>query len=116
VAVLLQDLKSRAALADSSKAANDEVEADGARSGEMETRFYKAESKEDVESLMTALTNFVFPDTWETNGGEGVMVEVGSKLVIRQTPEVHRAIAEFNRELQAAGADTATASSDASER
>ena len=111
MAVLLQDLKSRAALADSSKSANDEVEADGARSGEMETRFYKAESKEDVESLMTALTNFVFPDTWETNGGEGVMVEVGSKLVIRQTPEVHRAIAEFNRELQAA-----TASSDASER
>ena len=74
------------------------------RSGAMETRFYHAESKEDVEALMTALTSFVFPGTWETDGGEGVMVQVGAKLVIRQTPEVHKAIAEFIRELQAAGA------------
>lgn len=99
VAVLLRDLKSRAAIADSSKSGGQTV-----RSGAMETRFYHAESKEDVEALMTALTSFVFPGTWETDGGEGVMVQVGAKLVIRQTPEVHKAIAEFIRELQAAGA------------
>jgi hypothetical protein len=98
VSVLLRDLKTRAAMPDSSKASNGQSEP-----GRMETRFYNAESKEDVEALMTALTNFVFPDTWETNGGEGVMVEVGSKLVVRQTSEVHKAIAEFNSELQAAG-------------
>ncbi len=96
VAVLLRDLKSRAALADSSKSA-----AQAVRSSGMETRFYQAESKDDVEALMTALTSFVFPGSWETDGGEGVMVQVGSKLVIRQTPEVHKAIAEFIRELQA---------------
>ena len=96
--MLLRDLKTRAAMPDSSKASNGQSEP-----GRMETRFYNAESKEDVEALMTALTNFVFPDTWETNGGEGVMVEVGSKLVVRQTSEVHKAIAEFNSELQAAG-------------
>ena len=54
---------------------------------------------------MTALTSFVFPDKWETNGGDGVMVEVGSRLVIRQTSEVHKVIAEFIRELSAAGQD-----------
>lgn len=98
VAVLLEDLKARAAMADSSKSAGQTV-----RSGTMETRFYHAESKDDVEALMTALTSFVFPGTWETDGGEGVMVQVGSKLIIRQTPEVHKAIADFIRELQAAG-------------
>lgn len=103
VAVLLEDLKARAALADSSKSAGEAV-----RSGAMETRFYHAESKEDVEALMTALTSFVFPGTWETDGGEGVMVQVGSKLVVRQTPEVHKAIAEFIRELQAAGTPAST--------
>jgi hypothetical protein len=102
VSVLLNDLKSRAALVDSSRAVSDNAETDGARSSGMETRFYKAETKEAIESLMVALTNFVFPDSWETNGGQGVMVAVGSKLVVRQTPEVHKAIAEFVRELQAA--------------
>jgi hypothetical protein len=98
VAVLLKDLKARAVTTDSSKS-----ESKAVKSGAMETRFYLAESKDDGESLMTALTSFVFPGTWETNGGEGVMVQVGSRLVIRQTPAVHKAIAEFIRELQSAG-------------
>ena len=69
----------------------------------METRFYSAESKEDVESLTTALISFVFPDKWKTNGGDGVVVAVGSRLVIHQSSEVHKAIDEFIRELHAVG-------------
>lgn len=98
VSVLLRDLKTRAAMPDPPGADNGQSEP-----GRMETRFYSAESSEDAVALMTALTSFVFPDTWETNGGEGVMVEVGSRLVIRQTLEVHKAIADFVRELHAAG-------------
>jgi hypothetical protein len=103
VSVLLGDLKARAELAESVEAADDDE-----KPNRLETRFYKAESREDVEMLMTALTNFVFPDTWETNGGKGVMVEVGSKLVVRQTPEVHRAIAQFNSELQSGGGNASS--------
>lgn len=54
VAVLLKDLKSGVALADSSKSPGQAI-----RSSGMETRFYPAESKEDVEPLVTALTSFV---------------------------------------------------------
>lgn len=96
--VLLRDLKARAAMPSPTNADNAQSEP-----GRMETRFYGAQSSEDAVALMTALTSFVFPDTWETNGGQGVMVEVGSKLVIRQTSEVHRAIADFVRELHTAG-------------
>lgn len=105
VSVLLKDLETRSALTNSSKAGSGPSD-----SNRMETRFYTAESKEDAEALMTALTNFVFPDKWETNGGEGVMVEVGSKLVIRQTSKVHKAIAEFISELHAAGASSPVSS------
>lgn len=94
ISVLLKDLKERAA-----NASSPETRVDPRR---METRFYQAGSKEEAEALMTALTSFVFPDTWETDGGKGVMIEVGSKLVVRQTPEVHKAIAEFISELRAA--------------
>tara|TARA_R110002072_G_scaffold302100_1_gene483913 strand:- start:81792 stop:83426 length:1635 start_codon:yes stop_codon:yes gene_type:complete len=100
ISVLLRDLESRSALLEPSKVENGPVD-----SNRMETRFYNAGSKEDAEALMTALTSFVFPDKWETNGGDGVMVEVGSRLVIRQTSEVHKVIAEFIRELSAAGQD-----------
>lgn len=105
ISVLLKDLETRSALPSASKAGSEPGD-----SNRMETRFYTAESKEDAEALMTALTNFVFPDKWETNGGDGVMVEVGSKLVIRQTSEVHKAIAEFIRELHAAGANSPASS------
>lgn len=97
VSVLLRDLKTRVAMPDPANADNGQSEP-----GRMETRFYSAESSEDAVALMTALTSFVFPDTWETNGGEGVMVEVGSRLVIRQTSDVHKAIGDFVRELHAA--------------
>ncbi|MGZ0167018.1 MAG: hypothetical protein ACKVII_24095 [Planctomycetales bacterium] len=102
ISVLLRDLKTRATMPDASTAENAQSEP-----GRMETRFYSAESSEDAVALMTALTSFVFPDTWETNGGEGVMVEVGSRLVIRQTSDVHKAIADFVRELHAASDNAA---------
>jgi len=102
ISVLLRDLKTRATMPDTSTAENAQSDP-----GRMETRFYSAESSEDAVALMTALTSFVFPDTWETNGGEGVMVEVGSRLVIRQTSDVHKAIADFVRELHAASDNSA---------
>ena len=98
ISILLRDLELRSALREPSKAGPERDD-----SGRMETRFYSAESKEDAKALTTALTSFVFPDKWETNGGDGVVVEVGARLVIHQSSEVHKAIDEFIRELHAAG-------------
>ncbi len=97
--LLLKDLKFRVALADSSKSADQAI-----RSSGMETRFYPAESKEAVEVLMTALASVVYPGLWEAE--EGVIVQVGSKLFIRQSSEIHQAIIDFIRELKFADAMT----------
>jgi len=63
------------------------------------TKFYRVGTAEEVESLKEALITFVYPDKWEANGGTGIMQEAGSALVVRQTPEVQKAIAEFLAEL-----------------
>ena len=97
--LLLKDLKFRVALADSSKSADQAI-----RSSGMETRFYPAESKEAVEVLMTALASVVYPGLWEAE--EGVIVQVGSKLFIRQSSEIPQAIIDFIRELKFADAMT----------
>jgi len=93
--LLLKDLKFRVAVADSSKSADQAI-----RSSGIEARFYPAESKEAVEVLMTALASVVYPGLWEAEGGEGVIVQVGSKLFIRQSSEIHQAIIDFIRELK----------------
>jgi|GEM_PF-1892502 hypothetical protein len=63
------------------------------------TQFYLVGTAEEGESLKEALITFVYPDKWEANGGTGIMQEVGSTLVVRQTPDVHKAIAAFLSEL-----------------
>ena len=42
----------------------------------------------------------------QAEGGEGVIVQVGSKLFIRQSSEIHQAIIDFIRELKFADAMT----------
>ena len=64
-----------------------------------DTRFYRLDAAEQVDALREAIISFVFPDRWETNGGTGFMRAVGTTLVVRQSPEVHKAIAEFIAEL-----------------
>ncbi|MBC8290508.1 MAG: hypothetical protein H8E37_09345 [Planctomycetes bacterium] len=63
------------------------------------TQFYNSRSVDEVAALREALTTLVFPETWETNGGEGFMHDVGPTLIVRQTPRVHSAIARFLLEL-----------------
>lgn len=90
IEVLLQDIRDRPV--------RTEVAPEKAEPAQ-ETRFYKVATPEEVESLQEALITFVFPDTWETNGGSGEMLGVGQSLVVRQTAEVHEAIAAFLKEL-----------------
>ena len=90
IEVLLRDIRSRPAPEAVMPESADQPE---------ETRFYKVSTPEEVESVQEALITFVFPDTWETNGGNGEMLGVGRSLIVRQTPEVHAAIAAFLKEL-----------------
>jgi hypothetical protein len=59
------------------------------------TRFYKTRSTEEITALRTAIVSFVAPDSWETNGGEGIIHEVGTTLIVKQTSQVHAKLTTF---------------------
>lgn len=63
------------------------------------TRFYDVADTVDADRLVTALKSFVYPDRWNANIGSGEVIAVGQSLIIRQTPEVHAAIAAFLAKL-----------------
>ncbi|HLQ46959.1 MAG TPA: hypothetical protein VK137_19605, partial [Planctomycetaceae bacterium] len=67
-----------------------------------ETRFYKAGSKAEAESLERLLQEFVAPNTWDVSGGRGVLRSAEDRLIVRQTPAVNEQIEQFFREYQLA--------------
>lgn len=107
IEVLLHDLRERSPLRAPAVAnTNSEPEPNSKPEPDSEpetvdavTRFYRMQPTQEVDALREAIISFVFPDRWESNGGTGFMQEVGTTLVVRQTPEVHKAIAEFLAEL-----------------
>ena len=79
-----------------------------AQDNRLKTQFYRARNDSEVTALREALTTLVFPETWETNGGDGFIHDVGPTLIIRQTPRVHSAIEGFLLELKAGDGSTET--------
>jgi hypothetical protein len=59
------------------------------------TRFYKTRSVEEIAALRTAIVSFVAPESWETNGGEGIIHDVGTTLIVKQTSQVHAKLTTF---------------------
>jgi len=50
------------------------------------------QADESVRQLVDLITRMVFPDSWRVHGGLGTIAYFRGKLVIRNTPEVHRAL------------------------
>lgn len=48
---------------------------------------------EGLEAVCVFITHSVSPESWEQNGGTGLIAGFGGLLVVRTTPENHRAIA-----------------------
>ena len=94
IALLLQELR---------QARKDTVKEDAApKANELETRFHKAKSKDEAESLERLILTFVSPATWDVSGGRGVLRTAEDRLIIQQTKAVHDQIDLFLREYQQA--------------
>lgn len=93
VAVLLHELR---------RASNNDKTSSQANSFKLVTRFHRAASKAEAESLEQLLMTFVAPATWDSSGGLGVLRTAGDRLVIRQTSTIHEQIDRFLREYQQA--------------
>jgi hypothetical protein len=48
---------------------------------------------ESVKTLVNIIVDTVFPDSWRDNGGSGTISYFNKRLVVRNTPEVHKALA-----------------------
>ncbi|MCX7421162.1 MAG: hypothetical protein NT013_16695 [Planctomycetia bacterium] len=73
-----------------------------ANSDDLVTRFYRARSKAVAESLERLLLTFVAPNTWDVNGGKGLLRIAEDRLIIRQTKTVHDQIDRFLRDYEQA--------------
>ena len=94
IALLLQELR---------QARKDTVKEDAApKANELDTRFHKAKSKDEAESLERLILTFVSPATWDVSGGRGVLRTAEDRLIIQQTKAVHEQIDRFLREYQQA--------------
>lgn len=61
-----------------------------------------AATREDAaDAVAEAIETGVAPDTWKDNGGFATIRNFAGRLIIGQTPENHRRIAEFLRALRA---------------
>ncbi len=72
------------------------------KTADLETRFHKAKSKDEAESLERLILTFVSPATWDVSGGRGVLRTAEDRLIIQQTKAVHDQIDLFLREYQQA--------------
>ncbi len=72
------------------------------KAADLETRFHKAKSKEEAESLERLILTFVSPATWDVSGGRGMLRTAEDRLIIQQTKAVHDQIDLFLREYQQA--------------
>lgn len=73
-----------------------------ANSHDLVTRFYRTRSKAEAESLERLLLTFVAPNTWDVNGGKGLLRVAEDRLIIRQTKTVHDQIDRFLRDYEQA--------------
>ena len=53
-----------------------------------------------IEAIENAITNSVEPEGWKPNGGVGTITANGGQLVILQTPENHKVIADAIEQLR----------------
>jgi type II secretory pathway component GspD/PulD (secretin) len=54
-----------------------------------------------IQDIMTLIQETVEPDSWFINGGEGTIQVYSKKLIVSQTPDVHRKIAKLIDDLRA---------------
>ena len=94
ISLLLQEL--RQARKETAK------DATAPKTSELETRFHKAKSKDEAESLERLILTFVSPATWDVSGGRGMLRTAEDRLIIQQTKAVHDQIDLFLREYQQA--------------
>jgi hypothetical protein len=66
-----------------------------------------------VESLVNLIQEVVAPDTWAVAGGQARIQQLGSALVVSQTDQVHREIANLLDQLRNGSATRRTVSLDA---
>lgn len=94
ITLLLQELRQ----------AQKDVPKEAARplANDIETRFFKAKSKDEAEALERLILSFVAPNTWDVSGGRGLLRTAEDRLIIQQTKTVHDQIDQFLREYQQA--------------
>jgi hypothetical protein len=46
----------------------------------------------DLNALIAVITTSIAPDSWNFSGGQATIVALGTSLVVRQTPDVHKEI------------------------
>lgn len=56
-----------------------------------------------TDDLIEAIVTTIEPDSWDDVGGEGSLLMIGGKLVIRQTNSVHEQVAELLDALRSEG-------------
>lgn len=66
-----------------------------------------------MEALQTALQNVVAPGSWELEGGEGRVQQLGRSLVVWQAREVHAQIANLLKQLREGSGERKTVMIDA---
>jgi hypothetical protein len=54
------------------------------------------------DSLIELITSTIAPSSWDANGGNGSIAPYGDRLVVAQTEDVHRQLAQLLSELEAA--------------
>lgn len=87
IAALLQELR-QAQQADAQPPAT-------ANARKLETRFWRAASKTEAESLERLILTFVAPQSWHGNGGTGQLRSAEDRLIIHQTPAVQQQVEKF---------------------
>ncbi|HMQ16396.1 MAG TPA: permease prefix domain 1-containing protein [Phycisphaerae bacterium] len=60
----------------------------------------------EVRRLLGLVTDTVYPDTWENNGGMGTIRAFRKAIVVRNHAWVHREVRDLLEQLRAAGAPT----------
>lgn len=77
-------------------------EATALKASDLETRFHKAKTKDEAESLERLILTFVAPSSWDVSGGRGVLRTAEDRIIIQQTKAIHDQIEQFLREYQQA--------------